>query len=195
MSKKGFLITVFVISLLLIGLMLIVADVRMNSFFEDTNTEKKQTQPVLENNKQKQSELTPEEYPESLQQFNTKAEELLAYIALLKEDFVVGDSFEEMDARKNEILFDKNTNLYSAKGQAFIEKIEAYEKSLAVVHREFPKTKSIIASLRATKRGEDWLIENFKDFPVISVNASLNNMESTIRRKRKDVTMLVITKN
>lgn len=195
MSKKVFLIAVLIISLLLIGLMLLVADVRMNTILDDfskTEEEFKQSNTAVEQQR-KRTETSIENYPATIQQFNEKANELLAYIEVLKKDFEVGDSFEEMEAKKNEIFFDSTTNLYTEKGALFIAKIEAYENILTAVYKEFPETKTIASPLRAIKRGEDWLVENYKDFPVISVHASLSVMENTIITKRKDIFMIVLT--
>ncbi len=191
MSKKIFLIAVLVISLVLIGLMMLVADVRMNSILDGFSTEEKKLEDIIDepsNEKvdREQLKTTEEKYPVVIQQFQTVSEELLQYIQNLKEDFKVGDSFEEMEAKKNEIFFIKNTDEYSEKGTEFITKIEAYEAILATIYLEFPKTKTE-TTLRTRNRGEDWLVYNFKDFPTIAVYAKLVNIEEAIKRKQKEI--------
>ncbi len=191
MSKKIFLIAVLVISLVLIGLMMLVADVRMNSILDGFSTEEQKLEDIIDepsNEKvdREQLKTTEEKYPVVIQQFQTVSEELLQYIQNLKEDFKVGDSFEEMEAKKNEIFFIKNTDEYSEKGTEFITKIEAYEAILATIYLEFPKTKTE-TTLRTRNRGEDWLVYNFKDFPTIAVYAKLVNIEEAIKRKQKEI--------
>lgn len=198
MSKKIFLIAVLVISLVLIGLMMLVADVRMNSILDDFSTEEKKLEDIIDESSnekinRKQLEATKKKYPVVIQQFQTVSEELLQYTQSLKEDFKVGDSFEEMEAKKNEIFFIKNTDEYSEKGTEFIAKIEAYEAILATVYLEFPKTKTE-TTLRTKNRGEDWLIYNFKDFPTIAVYAKLVNIEEVIKRKQKEIVEYMLSK-
>lgn len=177
---------------------MLVADVRSNDIldafskqeekFEDTNKI-----PSTEKANQKQFETKDEKYPEIIQQFQSVSEKLLQNVQSLKEDFTVGDSFKEMEAKKNEILFIQNTDQYSEKGKQFITKIEAYEAILASVYLEYPKAKTA-TKLRTNNRGEDWLVYNFKDFPTIAVYAKLVNIEEAIIRKQKDIITLVLAK-
>lgn len=198
MSKKIFLIAVFIISLVLIGLMMLVADVRSNDILDAFSTQEEKLEDANKTSSKetvnpKQSETKDKEYPEVVQQFQIVSEELLQNIQGLKEDFTVGDSFKEMEAKKNEILFIQNTDQYSEKGKQFIAKIEAYEAILANVYLEFPKAKTT-TKLRTNNRGEDWLVYNFKDFPTIAIYAKLVNIEEAIKRKQNDIKALVVSK-
>lgn len=203
MSKKAFLITVFIISLLLIGLMMLIADARIVSFSSDYSAKEQKLQEVdesahgKEDSLQKQSEATKGNYPKVLTQFNTKTDELLQFIQSLKENFIPnGDlsklSFEEMEAQKNEILFVGNTNKYTEKGKQFLAKIEAYEQAIASIHIEFPKTNTQTFKLRDIREDKDWLIYNYKDFPVITSYTKLRNLAEAVKTKRKDIFTTVL---
>lgn len=190
MAKKIFLIAVFIISLLLIGLMLLVADVRNNNILNDFNTIEENLE--KENTVQKDIEPTPKKYPVSVQQFKQVSDALLQNIKTLKKDFKVGDSFEEMDARKNHILFETDSNTYSDKGTEFMANIEAYENIVARIHKEYSNVGVKIIKIRTVKAEEDWLVENFKNFPVISVNGQLRLLESGIIKQQKDIFIKVL---
>ncbi len=197
MSKKVFLITVFIVSLLLLGLMLLIADVRMNTILDDFSTmeeEFKNTNTSLEQEKERQFEATADTYPEIIQQYERVAKDLLEYIQNLKNDYIVkSDNYEEMDAHKNEILFIKGSNVYTEKGNNLMTKIEAYENMLVIVNLEFPETKTTSSKLRNTDKTKDWLVYNFKDFPAIAVYTQLTAMEATIETKRKDIITFALT--
>ncbi len=197
MSKKVFLITVFIVSLLLLGLMLLIADVRMNTILDDFSTmeeEFKNTNTSLEQEKERQFEATADTYPEIIQQYERVAKDLLEHIQNLKNDYIVkSDNYEEMDAHKNEILFIKGSNVYTEKGNNLMTKIEAYENMLVIVNLEFPETKTTSSKLRNTDKTKDWLVYNFKDFPAIAVYTQLTAMEATIETKRKDIITFALT--
>ncbi|WP_430411793.1 hypothetical protein [Kordia sp.] len=198
MSKKVFLIAVFIISLLLIGLMMLIADAGNNPILNNFTTIHKEFEEANksfdDDSLQKQIETSDVKYPAIVAQFNTKALELLHYIEVLKKDFTVaGDDFKKMEVHKNQILFIKNTNEHSEKGKQFIAKIEAYENALAIVRVEFPKINTHTSQkLRDNKENTDWLTYNFKDFTAIASYTRLAAMEVTIKSKQKDIFMLVL---
>ena len=83
MTKKVFLIAVFIISLLLIGLMLLVAGMRSNSILDDFSIieEKfKNVESSLEEDlKQEELKTSIEKYPEIIQKYQKASEELLKH--------------------------------------------------------------------------------------------------------------------
>ena len=79
MSKKVFLVTVLIVSLLLIGLMLLVADARNTSVldsFSKMDQKLQETNKSLEKNidsLEEQLKISTEAVPEIVTQFNAKA--------------------------------------------------------------------------------------------------------------------------
>lgn len=203
MSKKAFLITVFIISLLLIGLMMLVADARIEVFDGFTSMEQK----FQEANESSQGKLDSLEKElktatktdlETLKQFTTKADELLVNIQALKKEFISGklsdQNYEELEKSKNEILFNTVTNAHSEQGKQFMESIEAYENAVAIIHLKFPITNTKSIKLREIIKDKDWLSYNFKDFPIIASYTKLTVMENVIQNKKEIIFTEVLTK-
>ncbi len=205
MSPKGILITFLVVSLLLIGMMFLVVDGRNNSVLEKFTTLEEKfleaEKSAIEKNDSLATELKTLEYPnlDAVKQFNLKADELVAYIEVLKKEFVASkvadQDFEVLEGSKNEILFNIITNEHSEKGKQFLAKITAYEHAVTMVHLKFPKTNTKSFKLRSDIRDDkDWLSYNFKDFPAIASYTRLVTMESDIKNKREAIITTVLTK-
>ena len=189
MSPKSILITFLIVSLLLIGMMFLIVDARINTTVRDFKTleEEFKKETIVE-----EKEVAIEKYPKVIQQYNTITEQLLAYIEDLKKDFIAGDNIQEMEAKKNEIFFINNTEVHTEKATQFIARIEAYENIVTVVHSQFPQTKKIAAKLREVLEDTDWLSYNFKDFPTIAIYTKLTAMENDIKTQQKNIFTLVL---
>jgi hypothetical protein len=189
MSKKVFLITVLIVSLVLIGLMMLIADSRSLSFSTSFSTKEQKLPKVDESTRRNLDTLQTKTVtiPEIVTQFNVKADELLAIIQDLKLDFGEGDTFVKRSVVKAGIIFIKDTNQYSEKGIQFLAEIETYEDLLKIVHFEFPKTNTQTKKLRNTIKGKDWLVDNFKDSSRMAAYVKLTAMERAIKSKKEVV--------
>ncbi|MBC8756739.1 hypothetical protein H2O64_18845 [Kordia sp. YSTF-M3] len=196
MSKKVFLVTVLIVSLLLIGLMLLVADARSTNVLERFSTieekfiEANESVAAKVDSLQKQLETSTEAIPEIVLQFNAKADELLANILLIKKELIPNGltdyNYEDPEIAKNNVVFFLENGQHSEKASQFLAKIEAYENIVAIIHLEFPKTNTQKFKLRTDIReNEDWLSYNFKGFPVIASYVKLTTMENDIKNKKE----------
>lgn len=204
MSKKVFLVTVLIVSLLLIGLMLLVADARNTSVldsFSKMDQKLQETNKSLEKNidsLEEQLKISTEAVPEIVTQFNAKATDLVEHIQLLKNDLIPNGledyNDENPEIVKNNAVFFIENGQYSEKGKQFLAKIEAYENLLTVIHLEFPKTNTRTFKLREVREGKDWLNYNFKDFASIVSHTKLTAMENSIKNKKEIIFNVLLTK-
>ncbi len=203
MSKKAFLITVFIISLLLIGLMMLIADAnnQVLSSFSSMEQKFQKVNDSLQKNVdslKEQLETSSETIPEIVKQYNITTDELIANIQSLKVALIPNKlsdyNNKDPEIAKNNALFFTESGKRSEKGIQFLANIEAYENIVSVIHLEFPKTNTQSFKLREKIAGIDWLDNNFKDFPLIVTYTKLTAMESDIKSKQEIIFNKVLRK-
>ncbi|QHI36824.1 hypothetical protein IMCC3317_21940 [Kordia antarctica] len=205
MSKKIVLITVFIVSLMLIGLMMLVADAGNNPTLNDYTTSDQEFRKInLEEMKSDVDSLSekiksqqPKAQNAALEKFNIITEDVLAHIKSLQQELFSGElasnDLSEPKVEENNALFFTTNDEHSEKSKLLIAKIDAFENNIRTLKLTFPELNSIKPQVRDEYTNElDWLFYNFKDFPSIASYIKLKKLAEDIKIKRKDIFTAVL---
>lgn len=204
--KKGIIITFFIISLLLIGMMFLIVDVRNNPVTDDFTTlesefEKVNQEEAKTNIDSLRSTIVSEESKgqiDALETFNVITEDLLMHIQRLEEALYSKEREDSVNMevpriQENNALFFKKNGEYTNSATQFIAKLDAFEYNIRTLKQRFPVLSSIKTKVRtANTKNQDWLSYNFKDFPAITSYAKLKSLQYDIKTKREAIFTTVL---
>lgn len=197
MSKKVFLITVFIISLLLIGLMMLIADAGNNPVLNDfppkstqAETTKKNSIPVKDS-LPTTIEISDQSKKEIIETYRKVSKELLTFVSIINEGLLEKKyreyDFDAPELKEIKHIFFTPSGEKSAQGKLFLQKIETYENAIADIYTVFPNINRFENKIRINRKGKDWLGYNFLNAEVLDVAMLLSQMEIAIKEKREVV--------
>lgn len=194
MSKKVFLITVFIVSLLLIGLMMLIADAGNNSVLDNLPTNNAQTEAAKN---PLPTEISDQSKKEIISTYRKGSKELLTFVSAINEGLLEKEyrdyNFDAPELREIKYIFFTSSGEKSVQGKLFLQKIEAYENAIADIYRIFPKINRFEDKIRIIREGKDWLTFHFLDTDVSGVAIILTQMETAIKEKREVIVNEVLS--
>jgi len=199
MSAKGILIAFVIVSLLLIGMMFLVVDVRNNPIQDQqrsTNTtqqDKKREKVIQDSLKSKVASATLKDVTSLITTLNATAEQALSVIKELEErlfpgglaahDLKISDRVSE-----NNAVFFKENGEYSELSKRFVGALNAFENTIRSLQTTNPAFANIKSEVRnKSSVNNDWLDDNFKDFPAVASYSRLKLLADAIRTKKDEI--------
>ncbi|EDP97559.1 hypothetical protein U8527_04380 [Kordia algicida OT-1] len=208
MNPKGIIITFFIISLVLIGMMFLIVDVRNNPIADDFTTIENEFEKI---NSEETAKINTDSITatlksqniaqsQELEKFNILTEDALANIKQLQEQLFPG-GIEAHDLGESDRIKENNTLFFKENGEPtkiateFTAKLDAFENNIRVLIQLFPEVKTVEATVRDQyTKGLSWLDYNFKDFPAIASYVKLKTLTNNIKSKREAIFMAVLKK-
>ncbi|MEM6719476.1 MAG: hypothetical protein AAF611_09190 [Bacteroidota bacterium] len=203
MSAKGILIAFVIVSLLLIGMMFLVVDVRNNpvqdnqSITNTTERQKKRAQALKDSLKSKVSSTT-NNVALSVEAINAAAKDILEIITELEESLFPGglaahDLKTSDRVAENNTVFFKENGEYSEQSIRFVGRLDAFENVIRNLQKTHPTLANITPEVRNPHTGNtDWLNYNFKDFPAVASYSRLKSLAEAIRTKKEEATAALL---
>ena len=197
MSPKVILITFAVVSLLLIGIMFLVVDVRNNPLEDNqriTNTieENKKQQNAFVDSLEALGTKKPKEFT-PVEALHTVTEDLLSQIKGLQERLfpsgLAAHDLQQSDrsVENNTVFFKKNGD-YTEQATRFVATLSTLENTIRSLQNIYPALKNIKALVRNAYSGDtDWLNYNFKDFPAVASHSKLQLLAEAIKNKKEEI--------
>lgn len=198
MNKKYIIVIVF-ISFLVMGSLFFYISKRVssevlgdfgiiNEKFQDANSD---TDKKIDSLQEKVAAKGADSLNE-VEEFNHTVLSLENCISELKKTLLPNgtntQNFEKLgDVKKSNDVFFLENETYSDTSKEFIAKIEAFENKVMKLQKKYPEIGSKTYQLRTGNQQKDWLVYNFKDFPLIASYTRLTVMENDIKQKKKIV--------
>ncbi|MEM6686613.1 MAG: hypothetical protein AAF617_12600, partial [Bacteroidota bacterium] len=164
MSPKGILIAFAIVSLLLIGMMFLVVDVRNNPVTESksiTNTTQeasKRNQTLQDSLNTKVSSKDTNEYPKFAETLNRTTENVLSVINSIKEELFPGglaahDLKKSDRVAENNAVFFKQDGNYSKQAKQLVGTLNTFEHTIRSLQKKVPALKNIQPEVRNAYSG------------------------------------------
>jgi hypothetical protein len=201
MSPKAILITFLVVSLLLIGMMFLIVDVRNNSVLDSQKITNVPPQ-IQDQTEALQDSLKREKTSQNSQDIdvlNKVADDVVANINILQEALFPGglaahDISKSPEVNKNNAVFFRHNGDYSDQATRFVATISTFENTIRSLQRKYPALKDIKTTIRDAHSGNtDWLSYNFKDFPAVASHAKLSVLLNTMKTKKEEIITKLLT--
>ncbi|WP_420574914.1 hypothetical protein [Kordia sp.] len=206
MNPKGIIITFFIISLLLIGMMFLIVDVRNNPVVDDFITLENEFEKVnqqeaeitIDSLESTRTSIVSKDQMIALETFTAITEDLLTHIQNLQEALYSKELGENINpetprVEENNALFFKENGTYTNEATQFIAKLDAFEDNIRTLQKSFSALNVIKTEVRQSyTNNQDWLSYNFKDFPAIASYVKLTSLYHDIKTKREDIFTTVL---